>query len=50
MRTRVAAAGGRGVAAGIAIDEASFAGGRFDFGNDMFARVPETCWPDYAVQ
>jgi hypothetical protein len=49
MRARVAP-GGRGGAAGIAIDEASFAGGRFDFGNDMFARVPETCWPDYAVQ
>jgi hypothetical protein len=48
MRARVAP-GGRGGAAGIAADDASFAGGRFDFGNDMFARVPESCWPDYAI-
>jgi len=48
MRARVAP-GGRGGAAGTAPDDASFAGGRFDFGNDVFARVPETCWPDYFV-
>jgi hypothetical protein len=48
MRARVAPAG-RGGAAGMAADDASFAGGRFDFGNDVFSRVPESCWPDYAI-
>ena len=49
MRPR-GVAGGRGGAAALAGDEASIAGGRFDFGNDMFQRMPETCWPDYVVQ
>jgi hypothetical protein len=49
MRPRTAP-GGRGGAAAAAGDDVPIAGGRFDFGNDMFLRVPETCWPDYVVQ
>ena len=42
-------AGGRGGAA--ALDAAgSTLGGRFDYDNDPFLRLPETCWPDYQVQ
>ena len=48
MRARVAP-GGRGGAAGIAAGDGLIAGDRFDFDNDMFSRVPETCWPDYVV-
>jgi hypothetical protein len=49
MRARVAPAG-RGGAAGVVADDSSLTVGRFDFGNDVFARVPETCWPDYSVR
>jgi uncharacterized protein DUF4953/uncharacterized protein DUF5117/uncharacterized protein DUF5118 len=51
MRPRTAA-GGRGGAAAVSIagDDGSAAPDRFDFRNDMFARVPDTCWPDYVVQ
>ena len=42
---------GRGGAAAAAGDGATLVRGRrFDFGNDMFLRMPETCWPDYQVQ
>jgi hypothetical protein len=49
MRARVAP-GGRGGAPGIAAGDGLIADDRFDFDNDMFSRVPETCWPDYAIQ
>jgi hypothetical protein len=50
MRPRTAP-GGRGGATAVAIasDDGSVVD-RFDFRNDMFARVPDTCWPDYVVQ
>ena len=50
MRPRAAPGGSGGAAAAIAGDDGSVVADRFDFRNDMFARVPETCWPDYVVQ
>ena len=48
MRQRPAA-GGRGGAAGVGDNAEPFTGGRFDYANDPFLRLPETCWPDYVV-
>jgi hypothetical protein len=48
MRQRPAA-GGRGGAGAPAGAFGSLAGGRFDYGNDPFLQIPETCWPDYVV-
>ena len=50
MRPRTAPGGRGGAAAAGAQDDRSIAGDRFDFANDVFARTPETCWPDYVVQ
>jgi hypothetical protein len=47
MRQRPAARG-RGVGAPTG-DDGSIAGDRFDYLNDTFMRVPETCWPDYVM-
>jgi hypothetical protein len=49
MRARPAA-GGRGGAAAGADGFALASDGAFDFENDPFLRVPETCWPDYVAQ
>ncbi|MBI4264970.1 MAG: zinc-dependent metalloprotease [Acidobacteria bacterium] len=46
MRARPAG----GARAGGAGDAGGFSGGRFDYDNDPFLRIPETCWPDYVVQ
>jgi hypothetical protein len=48
MRARPAAAGGRGGAA--ALTEGGLTIGRFDYENDPFLRLPESCWPDYVVR
>ena len=48
MRPRTAAGGRGGAAAGAG--DGAFAGGRFDFDNDMFLHAPDTCWPDYVVE
>ena len=47
MRARPQA-GGRGGGAGAG-DDGSIAGRGFDYSNDPFMRVPDTCWPDYVV-
>jgi hypothetical protein len=48
MRARPQA-GGRGGGAGALPGDGSIAPRAFDFGDDPFLRIPETCWPDYVV-
>jgi hypothetical protein len=48
MRTRPTGGPGGGGAATAGTDPA-LAGGRFDYDNDPFQRVPQICWPDYLV-
>ena len=49
MRARPQAGGRGGGAGAFAGDDASTAPRGFDFANDPFMRIPETCWPDYVV-
>ena len=49
MRARPQAGGRGGAAGALAGDDRSIAPRGFDFSNDPFMRIPETCWPDYVV-
>ena len=50
MRPRTPAAAGRGGAAAMAGSDYAMTVDGVDFGDDMFLRVPETCWPDYVIR
>jgi hypothetical protein len=51
MRVRPGPAAGRGAAAGaLNGDATSIWSGGFDYDNDPFLQLPDTCWPDYFVE
>ena len=50
MRVRPGPAAGRGAAGALNGDATSIWSGGFDYNNDPFMQLPDTCWPDYFVE